>query len=62
MENKYILALKFFSETKNEEQLEIAYNEIEAFMETYDNFLFYYFFEHSEIEPSLLDCLSDEMK
>jgi hypothetical protein len=62
MENKYILALKFFSETKNEEQMEIAYNEIEAFMETYENFLFYYFFDPNEIEPSLLDCLSDEIK
>lgn len=62
MENKYILALKFFTETKNEEQLEIAYNEIEAFMETYENFLFYYYFDCKEIEQTYLDCLSDELK
>ena len=62
MENKYILALKFFTETKNEEQMDIAYNEIEAFMETYEYFLFYYFFDSNEIEPTFLDCLSDEIK
>jgi len=31
MENKYQLAIKFFTETKNEEQLVIAYKEIEIF-------------------------------
>jgi len=62
MRNKYVLAIKFFTETKNEEQLTIAYKEIEAFTETYNNFCFYYFFDPENINPKYLNLLSDQKK
>jgi len=62
MRNKYVLAIKFFTETKNEEQLTIAYKEIEAFTETYNNFCFYYFFDPENINPKYLNLLSDQKR
>ena len=62
MENKYQLAIKFFTETKNEEQLNIAYKEIEQFMQTYENFLFYYSFDPQNIATKYYDSLSEESK
>lgn len=62
MENKYHLAIKFFTETKNEEQLNIAYKEIENFMQTYENFLFYNCFEPTRVNLEYYDSLSIESK
>jgi len=62
MENKYQLAIKFFTETKNEEQLIIAYKEIEMFMQTYENFIFYYAFDPKNINAKYYDALSEESK
>jgi len=62
MESKYHLAIKFFTETKNEEQLNIAYKEIELFMQTYENFLFYYTFDPKNIASKYYDALSEESK
>ena len=62
MENKYRLAIKFFTETKNEEQLSIAYKEIELFRETYESFLFYFAFDGKNIEKKHYDMLSEENK
>jgi len=62
MENKYQLAIKFFTETKNEEQLNIAYKEIELFMQTYENFLFYYSFDPQNIAIKYYEALSEESK
>ena len=62
MENKYRLAIKFFTETKNEEQLEIAYKEIDKFMETYENFLSYYKFDPKNVSEEILSKLSEENK
>ena len=62
MENKYILAIKFFTESKNEEQMEIAYGEIESFLETFENFLFYYLLDPKNISENYLSSLSDEVK
>lgn len=44
MKSKYILAVKFFTETKNEEQLDLSYKEIERFLDTYNEFIWYYSF------------------
>ena len=62
MENKYQLAIKFFTETKNEEELGKAYIEIETFMQTFEQFLFYYCFDPTDIDTIYLDSLSNESK
>ena len=62
MEHKYQLAIKFFTETKNEEQLNIAYKEIEGFMQTYENFLFYYTFDPKNIAEKYYNALTEESK
>jgi len=62
METKYQLAIKFFTETKNEEQLTVAYKEIELFMQTYENFLFYYSFDPKNIADKYYEALSEESK
>lgn len=45
IKNKYILAIKFYTETKNEEQIKLAYKELESFLETYYNFKWYVKFD-----------------
>jgi len=55
MKLKYKVAVKFYTETKNEEQLEYAYREIESFKESYKNFKWYhkFNFENTKKEFSL---------
>lgn len=60
MRNKYSLAIKFFTESKNEEQLELCYKEIESFMTTYDAFKFYIKFSVNEIPMRVANNLSQE--
>lgn len=55
MKLKYKVAIKYYTETKNEEQLNFAYNEIESFMENYQKFKWYYKFNFLKIN-------SDELK
>ena len=62
MENKYQSVVKFFTETKNEEQLSIAYNEIEVFIQSYENFIFYFTFDPKNIPSIYYDHLSLESK
>lgn len=62
MEEKYRLAIKFFTETKNEEQLVIAYKEIDNFMQTFDSFISYYTFNPKNIHPDVYSHLSEESK
>ena len=59
MKSKYALAIKFFTESKNEEQLDLSYKEIEKFMTTYEEFKFFFNFSIQDIP---LDSLSDEEK
>jgi hypothetical protein len=59
MKSKYALAIKFFTESKNEEQLDLCYKEIEKFMTTYEKFKFFLNFSIQEIEP---DSLTEEEK
>ena len=60
MKNKYTLAIKFFTESKNEQQLELSYKEIEAFEENYENFKFHFKFSVDTIPQKILDSLSEE--
>ncbi len=62
MEIKYRLATKFFTETKNEEQLIIAEKEIDTFMSTYENFLFYYSFNPENIPEKYYNSLTEAHK
>ena len=53
MKSKYNLAVKFFTETKNQEQLDLTYKEYEAFHETFEQFKL-------SIDPKALNQLSEE--
>ena len=50
MKLKYKVAVKFYTETKNEEQLNYAFKEIESFTEIYNNFKWYYKFNLENIK------------
>jgi hypothetical protein len=60
MKSKYALAIKFFTESKNEEQLELSYKEIESFMDTYETFKFYLKFSVDEIPLYVLENLTED--
>ena len=62
MKGKYNLAIKFFTESKKEEQLELSYKEIDRFLTTYDNFKFYLNFSLENISDFVMKELSDEEK
>ena len=61
MKSKYNLAVKFFTETKNDEQLKLTYNEYESFHKSYENFKFFYKFKYETIDPKLLNQLDEEL-
>ena len=50
MKLKYKVAVKYYNETKNNEQLIFAYKEIENFIETYHNFKWFYKFQFDKIK------------
>lgn len=60
MKSKYHLALKFFNETKNNEQLELCYKEIEGFLDQYDQFRFYIELNINKLDEKLEAQLSHE--
>ena len=62
MKSKYNLAVKFFTETKNNEQLELTYKEYEAFHETFEQFKYFYKFKFDSIDPKVVSQLIDEEK
>jgi hypothetical protein len=62
MKNKYNFAIKFFTETKNEEQLELSYKEIEKFMSTFAKFKFYFIFSLNNIDDYVMEELTEEEK
>ena len=45
IKNKYNLAVKYFYETKNKEQIKLTYEEFESFHEHFEKFKFFYKFE-----------------
>jgi hypothetical protein len=62
MQNKYVLAVKFFTETKNEEQINLSYIEIERFLDVYTEFSWFYTFLPEFIPEELLNKLPEELK
>jgi len=62
MKKKYAMAIKFFTETKNEEQLEISYKEIESFMANFSSFKFFYKFQTFNIDEKEIYRLPEEIK
>jgi hypothetical protein len=62
MKKKYQLALRFFTETKNENQMQISYKEIESFLQNYYSYNFYFKFNTSEIPEQVYEKLTEEDK
>jgi hypothetical protein len=62
MKSKYNLAVKFFTETKNQEQLDLTYKEYEGFHEVYEQFKFFYKFKIESIDPKVISQLNEEEK
>jgi hypothetical protein len=61
MKQKYSMAIKFFTETKNEEQLDLSYIEIEKFLTNFTQFKLFYKFETITIDEKLLNRLPKEI-
>jgi hypothetical protein len=49
MKKKYMLSIKFYTETKNDEQINYAYKELEALFETYESFKWYFNFDLTQL-------------
>ena len=62
MKSKYNLAVKFFTETKNKEQLDLTYKEFEGFHEVFEQFKFFYKFKIESIDPKAINQLNEEEK
>ncbi len=60
MKGKYSLAIKFFTESKNEEQLELSYKEIDNFMATFENFKFVLKFSVEDMSANVINSLTEE--
>jgi len=53
MKSKYLQSIKFYTEIKNEEQINYAYLELESLIETYENFKFFFKFELNQLPQNL---------
>jgi len=62
MREKYTLAIKFFTESKNEEQLTISYKEIESFLDNFFTFRFYFRFSPNNLNPEIVELLDEDEK
>ena len=62
LKKKYILAFKFFNETKNYSQLILTYNEYETFYELYSKFKFFFKFSNNSLNQLLISKLSEKEK
>jgi len=49
MKNKYLLAMKFYRESKNEEQLSLAYKEFDILLDIFYDFKWYIKFDINKI-------------
>jgi hypothetical protein len=59
MRVNYISAIKFYTESKNKQQLDLAYKEIENFLTTYTSYKSYYNIDISS-NSAILTQLSEE--
>lgn len=62
MREKYVSAFKFFTESKNEEQLNLTYSEYESFMNIFNQTHFYMSLEIDELDNEVHEGLSQEYK
>ena len=62
IKKKYVLAFKFFTETKNYIQLDLTYKEYESFYDIYNKFKFFYKFDSSSINDTIISHLSENEK
>ena len=62
IKKKYNLAFKFFTENKNQAQLDLTYKEYESFYETFNKFKKFYKFSINTIENTVMEQLSDKEK
>ena len=60
MKSKYHFALKFFTETKNHEQLDLLYKEIEGFLDNLSQFKFFIELNLQNLDPKLEAQLTHE--
>lgn len=60
MQSKYYLAIKFFTETKNDEQLKLCYKEIEGFLQNFYEFKFFIELKATNIDPKVFSRLDHE--
>ena len=60
MKNKYSMAIKFFTEAKNEEQLDLSYIEIEKFLTNFSQFKLFFKFQTFTIDEKILNRLPKE--
>ncbi len=54
--------MKFYSDSKNEEQLSLSYKEIEPFMEKFDKFQWYFAFDSNNIEDELYNKIPEDQR
>jgi tetratricopeptide (TPR) repeat protein len=62
MKNQYKQIIKFFSETNNPDLMDLTYDEYEKFMDSFEQFKFYYNFEFDNIDPKAINHLNEEEK
>ena len=60
MKSKYYLAIKFFNDTKNYDQLDILYKEIELFLDNYSQYKFFIELDLINLDPKLEARLENE--
>ena len=62
IKNKYNLAVKFFTETKNQIQLDLTYKEYESFYDIFKQFKFFYKFSVNSLDKKVIEQLNDNEK
>jgi len=62
MRNKYYSAVKFYSDSKNEDQLDLSYKEIESFMQNFEKFQSYVNMDPENLPENIYNSLSENNK
>ena len=62
IKKKYNLAVKFFTETKNQDQLDLTYKEYESFNEVFYQFKYFYKFSINSLDKRVIEHLNDNEK
>ena len=62
MRNKYYSAVKFYSDSKNEDQLDLSYKEIESFMQNFEKFHSYVNMDPENLPENIYNSLSENNK